>query len=294
MYVVRTETGFLLGKDQINDHGGFGRWDDNGPARALDPEDHNHEEYASGDPQPGDSDYQKTYTQLNTCTGTDYETCGIATADPLGNGVNSAESGWTPLKDGPVGNPSHGNYTFTVDGEGRTLHNNFWEEDYKNGMWIQYELPQAETVIRYSFTEYHDEEKAGAGAARAQYIQEYRGRLPKNFRLLASKTGNENDWTTLDTQTNVPWISEDTITESQDRVFDITNSESYLFYRVVVDERGFSGQPHIRIVQIKLFRKRLPGDATLAAAGQQVAGPAQQVAGGNGNVPVVVVQPEIL
>ena len=44
-------------KDQINDHGGFGRWDDNGPARVLDPEDHNHEEYASGDPQPGDSDY---------------------------------------------------------------------------------------------------------------------------------------------------------------------------------------------------------------------------------------------
>ena len=158
-------------------------------------------------------------------------------------------------------------------------------------MWIQYELPQAETVCRYSFTMYHDDDKATA-YGRAQYIQEYRGRLPRSFKLQGSD--NSSDWTTLDTQTNVDWIPGDTITESQDRVFDITNSESYLFYRIVVDERGFSGQPHIRIVQIKLFRKRLPGDATLAAAGQQVAGPAQQVGGGNGNVPVVVVQPEIL
>ena len=61
-----------------------------------------------------------------------------------------------------------------------------------------------------------------------------------------------------------------------------------------MDERGFSGQPHIRIVQIKLFRKRLPGDATLAAAGQQVAGPAQQVGGGDGTALVQPVQPEIL
>ena len=34
-----------------------GPWDNDGPRNPPDPPPHNHEEYASGDPQPGDSDY---------------------------------------------------------------------------------------------------------------------------------------------------------------------------------------------------------------------------------------------
>jgi len=272
-------------KDQINNHGGFGRWDDNGPARALDPEDHNHEEYASGDLQPGDDGYQKTYTQLNTCTGTDYETCGIATADPRGDGHSPAEAAWTPLDDGPgpVGStPSHGRYALTQN-------NHFWEEtfidpvandeNWRTGIWLQYKLPQAETVTRYSFTMHHNDAAANTHG-RDRYITEYRGRLPTAFRLWGSNDGE--NFIKLDTQGLAPddpvdWIAGDTITTSQDKDFDITNSVPYQYYRLQPLKKGFGANENIiRIVHIKLFRKRLPGDAT---------------PGGNGNA---LVQPEIL
>ena len=62
-----------------------GPWNNNGPTNPPDPPPHNHEDYLSGDLQPGDDGYQKTYTQLNTCTGTDYETCGKASSSHLTN-----------------------------------------------------------------------------------------------------------------------------------------------------------------------------------------------------------------
>ena len=231
----------------------LGPWDNDGPKHMREDEDddHNHEEYLSGNPQPGDPEYVKTFTEV--------------TLDNKGSGKYANANGdfppaaaWMPFASGPTG-------------AGFTVNNQFYSHEWRNAvgggsgdavydnMWLQYELSSPEKVVRYSFTLWHDPPVSHqSGEAFNTYIRDYRGRMPQSFTLWGSNDGT--NFVKLDIQTNVDWDQANAqgITATEDRHFEFSNTVAYNFYRVTLEKRGTSyeidrNEKWVRIVQIKLW-----------------------------------------
>lgn len=82
--------------------------------------------------------------------------------------------------------------------------------------WIQYQFPTAQVVLGYSIT----------------YTFIYDDRMPTDWILQGSNNGS--DWTTLDTQTGESFPIPDDWYEYQKKIFLISNTTAYSYYRITI------------------------------------------------------------
>lgn len=156
--------------------------------------------------------------------------------DADGKGMSSGIEGSTPfngipgsITDQVIDVQASGEYTSSGEIAGNVIDSNVNTKwlDRNSTSWLQFEMEEPETVIKYALTSAND----------------FSSRDPKNWKFEGSNDGE--DWTTLDTRSDEKFAK-----RFETKIYEFENETEFLYYRLNITANN--GDSYIQLAEFQL------------------------------------------